>query len=157
MIYGEASHAFCYSHPSLVAAPRLLSLRHHHLDCKNLLLSWVHFSAFFTQTLWPCFKTFDITPVGWHLMCLLQVPEGVPSGPVPSVLAAQVPAAQAFHLFQLALSGIPPTCLLALLTFAFSESETATPSEEEGPDVQLQRRHLLREVRRDNRIVSARR
>ena len=81
-------------------------------------------------------------------MCLLQVPEGVPSGPVPSVLAAQVPAAQALHLLQLALSGnpTPPPPLNPLFTFFFSESETKTASEEEGPDIQLQRRHILREV-----------
>ena len=68
-----------------------------------------------------------------------------------SVLAAQVPAAQALHLLQLALSGeLPPTptpLSIALFTFLFSESETATAGEEEGPDVQLQRGHLLREVR----------
>lgn len=82
-------------------------------------------------------------------MCLLQVPEGVPSGPVPSVLAAQVPAAQALHLLQLALSGNPtppPPPLNQFFPFSFSESETKTASEEEGPDIQLQRRHILREV-----------
>ena len=98
---GEASRAFCYSHSSgLVATLHLLSPQHHHLGWKTLLLSSVRFNASFTET-----KTFDTTPILWHLMCLLQVPEGVPSGPVPSVLAAQVSAAPAFHLLQLALSG----------------------------------------------------
>merc|ERR1711881_514312 len=69
----------------------------------------------------------------------LQVPEGVPSGAVPPLPAAQVPAAQTLHLLQLALP----------------EPEEEEARQEERPDIQLLRRYLLREVRRDNRPLPA--
>ena len=100
-------------------------------SCKTLLSYWV--DSFFVVVVLNTLTRLE--------KYLLQVPEGVPCGSVSSVPAAQVPAAPTFHLLQLALP----------------ESETKTASEEEGPDVQLQRRHLLREVRRDNGTVSARR
>ena len=79
----------------------------------------------------------------------MQVPQGVPSGPMSLVLAAQVSTAPALHLLQLALSGKTTSFsstqrhLMVLL----SESEATKAGKEEGPDVQLQRGHLLREVR----------
>ena len=71
----------------------------------------------------------------------MQVPQGVPSGPMSLVLAAQVSTAPALHLLQLALSGKTTSSSSTqrhLMVF-FSESEATKAGEEEGPDVQLQR------------------
>lgn len=97
---GEASRAFCYSHSSAWWPPCAYYLR-------SIIISVVGkpFSSRGFASVPRLLKQKLLTPIRWHLMCLLQVPEGVPSGPVPSVLAAQVPAAPAFHLLQLALSG----------------------------------------------------
>ena len=92
---GEASRAFCYSHSSAWWPPCAYYLR-------SIIISVVGkpFSSRRFASVPRLLKQKLLTPIRWHLMYLLQVPEGVPSGPVPSVLAAQVSAAPS--LFSLA-------------------------------------------------------
>ena len=73
-------------------------------------------------------------PFPWCSTFPFQVSQGVPSGTVSPVSPTQMPTAQAFHLFQL----------------AFSEPAKAQANQTKGWNLQLQRRCLLSQVRRDH-------